>query len=199
MSSELLLAACSAGVIHTLAGPDHYLPLITAARAGSWSDRRTLVTTALCGLLHCASAFALLAVGVACTGGIATLADGETARSAMTSWILIATGAALLVMALRQHTRTLGAGLAWPFYLVFVLGPCEWMLPAGAAAWAEGGFVNALVVCALFAVATLLTMLVAVWVGGRGLARLPLHNQRAAMGLAGATTLGCGVAMTFGF
>lgn len=198
MQSELLLAACGAGVLHTLAGPDHYLPLIATARAASWSERRALTTTVACGLLHCGSAFALLVVGMLCSVGVAALAPGESMRANLAASLMIALGIAVLVTALRPRTRALGQGRAWPFLVLFALGPCEWLLPAGAAGFARDGFPGALEVCSVFTAATLATMVAAVFVGMRGLARLPLPTPRVAGALAGSTTLACGIAMLLG-
>jgi nickel/cobalt exporter len=50
----LCLSAISVGAIHTLLGPDHYVPLVAMARAGSWSRLKTLGVTAACGLGHVA-------------------------------------------------------------------------------------------------------------------------------------------------
>ncbi len=52
----LTLAAISTGVIHTLWGPDHYLPLAAAAKAEAWSQRKIVNITILCGLGHVLSA-----------------------------------------------------------------------------------------------------------------------------------------------
>jgi len=55
MSSELvvlMVTAASVGLIHTLIGPDHYLPFIVMAKARKWSPLRTGWITLLCGLGH---------------------------------------------------------------------------------------------------------------------------------------------------
>lgn len=53
MSHELVIltvTAASVGLIHTLIGPDHYLPFIVLAKARNWSVLRTGWITFLCGL-----------------------------------------------------------------------------------------------------------------------------------------------------
>lgn len=47
-----LLAASAAGIgfVHTLLGPDHYIPFVAMSRAGGWSLRKTALITSLCGL-----------------------------------------------------------------------------------------------------------------------------------------------------
>ena len=68
LNGEVLLllgAAVSVAFVHTVAGPDHYLPFVAMARAGSWSRARTIWITALCGLGHDGSS--LLGTPIAAT------------------------------------------------------------------------------------------------------------------------------------
>ena len=53
----LVTASAGVGVLHTLLGPDHYLPLLALGRARRWSSKRTLVMTAVAGLAHCLASF----------------------------------------------------------------------------------------------------------------------------------------------
>ena len=191
MNWSLLLLALSVGVVHTLRGPDHYLPLLGLAKARDWSLRRALGMTVACGLVHCASSFLVLAVAMSLLGSVAGIAWGTQIAAAG----LIATGLALAVTGLRAP-RERAFSLA--FVLVFALGPCEWLLPSGAAAWAEGGFGAALLVSLAFSLATTLTMAAMVAVGMVGLPRVALGWRRAAHGLAGAVCVGCGLAMWVG-
>ena len=46
----LVLTALSIGCIHTLLGPDHYLPFVAMSAARRWTRRKTLLVTALCGV-----------------------------------------------------------------------------------------------------------------------------------------------------
>ena len=41
----LLMSAGTIGVIHTLLGPDHYLPFIVLSKARNWTRTRTLWIT----------------------------------------------------------------------------------------------------------------------------------------------------------
>ena len=62
MSHELVIltvTAASVGLIHTLIGPDHYLPFIVLAKARNWSVLRTSWITFLCGLGHMSSSVVL--------------------------------------------------------------------------------------------------------------------------------------------
>ena len=45
-------SAASVGFIHTILGPDHYLPLVAMARTNGWSGPKTATYTAFCGFSH---------------------------------------------------------------------------------------------------------------------------------------------------
>ena len=45
-------SAASVGFIHTILGPDHYLPLVAMAKTNGWSGPRTATYTAFCGFSH---------------------------------------------------------------------------------------------------------------------------------------------------
>ncbi len=55
MSEEmfaLLIASASIGFVHTLFGPDHYLPFIMMSRAQGWTKIKTAWVTFLSGVGH---------------------------------------------------------------------------------------------------------------------------------------------------
>ena len=61
----LLVAAISISVLHTLTGPDHYIPFIAIGKAKKWSLRRTIFWTIVCGIGHVMSSVLLALGGVA--------------------------------------------------------------------------------------------------------------------------------------
>ncbi len=48
-TAALLVTAATIGFLHTLLGPDHYLPFVAMARAGGCSLRKTELVTIHCG------------------------------------------------------------------------------------------------------------------------------------------------------
>ncbi len=62
--SALVITAASIGFLHTVLGPDHYLPFIMMSWARKWSRVKTIVITFLCGLGHIASSVVLGLIGV---------------------------------------------------------------------------------------------------------------------------------------
>ena len=77
----LAITAASIGVVHTLVGPDHYLPFVVLARARGWSLARTSVITLLCGVGHVAGSVVLGLVGIALGLAVSRLEAVEAWRA----------------------------------------------------------------------------------------------------------------------
>ena len=45
-------SAASIGFVHTILGPDHYLPLVAMAKTNGWSGPKTASYVAICGISH---------------------------------------------------------------------------------------------------------------------------------------------------
>jgi hypothetical protein len=88
----LLGAAATIGAVHTILGPDHYLPFVALARARRWSTGKTAAITALCGLGHVAGSVALGLVGIAAGVTLNRLEFIEGARGEVAAWLLVAFG-----------------------------------------------------------------------------------------------------------
>lgn len=88
----LLLTALSLGFIHTLLGPDHYLPFIVLSRARKWSLAKTLWITALSGLGHIGGSVLLGITGVALGISLSKLELIEEMRGNLVAWMLIVFG-----------------------------------------------------------------------------------------------------------
>jgi len=107
VTGALLLGATAAsvGLIHTLAGPDHYLPFTVLARARGWTVARTTWITALCGLGHVLSSVVLGFIGVWAGVEIARLTGVESLRGHVASWGLLVFGAVYAAWGLRRALR----------------------------------------------------------------------------------------------
>ncbi len=108
MSHELVIlmaTAASVALIHTLIGPDHYLPFIVLAKARNWSISRTSLITFLCGLGHVASSAILGLIGISFGLALANLELTESYRGQIAAWLLTALGLVYLVWGLRQAFR----------------------------------------------------------------------------------------------
>lgn len=108
MSNELLIlvgTAASLGFIHTLIGPDHYLPFVAMARIGRWSTTKTALVTFLCGIGHVLSSILLGFVGITLGLAVTRLAAFESARGEIAAWLLIAFGLTYFVWGLHRAIR----------------------------------------------------------------------------------------------
>jgi sulfite exporter TauE/SafE len=97
--------AAALGLVHTLIGPDHYLPFIVMSKSRRWSHARTAVITFLCGLGHILSSVVLGLVGVALGIAVFKLQAIEHFRGNLAAWVLIAFGVTYLVWGLHRAFR----------------------------------------------------------------------------------------------
>jgi nickel/cobalt transporter (NicO) family protein len=229
---QLLIAtAFWIGLIHTLAGPDHYLPFVVMGRARRWSTARTLAITLACGVAHVGSSVVLGLLGIALGVAVSRLQSVESVRGDIAAWLLIGFGLAYTVWGLRRafrggphtHTHLHDDGQAhvhehnhesghvhvheeggapsltpWVLFTVFVLGPCEPLIPllmypaVSHSAWGLG------LVTAVFGVTTIGTMLVIVRLSLAGIRLLPMRQlERFSHALAGAAIAVTGLAIRF--
>ena len=197
-SWSLLAAAFGVGVAHTLLGPDHYLPFIMLAKARGWSRLRTVVITSICGLGHIASSVVLGGLGIIFGLAVAQIETVESGRGPLAAWALVFFGAAYALWGLRHalrkskgieahthgddvhihshglashgHEHKIGANTTfWTLFIIFVLGPCEPLIPLFALPASQGRWDLALATAAVFALATLVSMVGATLAGLEGL------------------------------
>ena len=89
-------------MVHTILGPDHYLPFIVIARARNWSLRKTLFISFLCGLGHVLSSVVLGFIGIALGIAVFKLEGVESFRGGLAAWLLIIFGFAYFVWGVRR-------------------------------------------------------------------------------------------------
>lgn len=242
MSSEqamLALAALGVGIVHTLLGPDHYLPFIALARSRGWTLRHTLAVTLVCGVGHVAGSILLGVLGLALGWRLADIAWWEMARGALAGWMLVGFGLAYLAWGLRQALRrrphshlhvhadgtahshehshlaehahphevavrgstrgALAGTTAWALFVIFILGPCEPLIPLLLYPAAGGNAASVALVVVLFSLSTLGTMSIVVLLATRGLARVRSGPwERWGHAAAGLVVVACGLAIQLG-
>jgi len=183
MNHAILLLICSAfpiGFIHTLTGPDHYLPFIALAKARGWSMRKTGIITTICGIGHVMSAVILGLVGVALGYTLTKISFIADFRNNIAAWVLIGFGVAYFIWGLRTafqrkryqhvndvshhdhihfHKKTWKELTPWLLFIIFVLGPCEQLIPLIMYPAIKGFYLDVFYISVLFGVATIFTML----------------------------------------
>ncbi len=103
--SLLLGTAASIGLIHTLLGPDHYVPFVALARSRRWTLRRALGVTAVCGVGHVVGSIALGVLGIGLGWALGHLVAIEELRGAIAGWLLIGFGLAYTAWGIRRALR----------------------------------------------------------------------------------------------
>jgi sulfite exporter TauE/SafE len=108
----LSVTAVSIGFIHTLLGPDHYLPFIVLSEAKKWSLRKTMIITFFCGLGHVMSSVILGLIGIAVGISVHKLTAIESFRGNIAAWLFIAFGLVYMIISIRilyrkkKHTHS---------------------------------------------------------------------------------------------
>ena len=103
--SLLVLTAFSVGFLHTILGPDHYLPFVALARCNKWTARKTVLITALCGMGHIVGSVLIGAIGLLLGTLIFQIESIESFRGDTAAWLLIGFGIAYLTWGVVRAVR----------------------------------------------------------------------------------------------
>ncbi|MFA5164994.1 MAG: hypothetical protein WC481_05460 [Candidatus Omnitrophota bacterium] len=207
MSNETLALAATAaslGFIHTLAGPDHYVPFIMIAKARNWSLAKTAFVTFLCGVGHILSAVLLGIIGLGFGFALSRIEAFDSIRDNIAAWLFIAFGLVYFVWGVRKafrdrhghsHGHEGSANITpWVLFTIFVFGPCEVLIPLLMYPAARNSLMDAAYVTMIFGAVTIATMLGIVMVSMFGFNLLPLGKlERYTHALAGLAIVVCGV------
>ena len=233
MSRQILvlcLTAASIGFIHTLFGPDHYLPFVVMSKARGWSLRKTAVITFLCGLGHILSSVILGFIGVAFGIAVMKLQIFEGFRGNLAAWALITFGFLYFVWGMHQALKNKkhshlhfhknlkthshkhshlgehahvhdekGRNITpWILFTIFVLGPCEPLIPILMYPAAKESLLGLLSVIFVFGGITIATMMSIVIISSVGINLLPFGKlERYTHALAGSVICLSGLAIQF--
>lgn len=181
--NALLTGSLTLSLLHALI-PSHWLPFVTIGKTEQWSQRQTLMVTALAGLSHTLST-TLLGILVSLAGW--QLADSyhDLSERAI-PLLLLSLGLWYLMQHLRHHhahdhldvnavqkKRSFGA-LLFSLIIAMFLSPCleieAYFLSAGAKGWPA-----VLTVALIYNTITLSGMLLMVLLGRHGLQRVDAH------------------------
>ena len=227
----LAATAASIGLVHTLIGPDHYVPFIALAGARKWSLSKTLGITAVCGVGHVLGSVVLGGLGILLGLALGGLEWFEGFRGEIAGWLLLGFGLAYMAWGLRQayrnrphshwhshgdvthdhlhthheahahlHEKPAAArSLApWLIFVIFVLGPCEPLIPLLMYPAARESLAGVIMVSVVFGAVTVATMLLAVFLSVLGLRNIKLKPfERYGHALAGGAILVCGLSVAF--
>lgn len=103
--TALLASAASIALIHTVLGPDHYLPFIVIGKARNWSLTKTAWVTGLSGVGHVLSSVVLGFIGIAAGIALKKLEITESVRGGLAAWMLTAFGLVYGIWGLQRAVR----------------------------------------------------------------------------------------------
>jgi len=101
----LSVTAVSLGFIHTILGPDHYLPFIVLSEARKWTTKKTMFITFLCGLGHVLSSVILGLIGITVGISVHKLVAVESFRGNIAAWLFITFGLVYMIISIQNLYR----------------------------------------------------------------------------------------------
>ena len=101
----LLVTAASVGFIHTILGPDHYIPFIFLAKARNWSIQKTIFITSVCGIGHVLSSVVIGLLGIGFGIAVSELEIIESSRGEVAGYLLIGFGLAYLIWGVKKAIK----------------------------------------------------------------------------------------------
>jgi ABC-type nickel/cobalt efflux system permease component RcnA len=104
-NNAILLTAASLGFLHTVLGPDHYIPFVALSKARCWSRTRTAVVTFLCGVGHVGSSVLIGLAGIALGTSVSRLQWFEGLRGDTAGWLLLSFGLAYMLWGIKKAIR----------------------------------------------------------------------------------------------
>jgi hypothetical protein len=228
MSTEmqaLILTAISIACLHTLTGPDHYLPFIALSKTRGWSIGKTIGWTITCGMGHVLSSVILGLGGAALGWSLHKISWLENVRGGIAGWVMLFFGLLYMLWgfyrlyknkphkhfdmdndgSLYVYEHQHGSAVApqerfrvtpWVMFIIFVLGPCEPMIPLLYFPAAQNSWYGMIILIIVYTTCTLVTMLLMVLLGYFGIAFASTQkSERYVHVLGGVTIFICGVGM----
>jgi len=231
MSNEIMIlagTAASIGFLHTLFGPDHYLPFIFMAKARKWTMFKTSWVTIACGIGHVGSSVLLGILGYLFGIALVKLELFEGVRGDLAAWAFVLFGLVYFIWGIRravnnkphkhrhihqdgsvhvhEHTHTNDHDhvhktniTPWILFTIFVLGPCEPLIPVLMYPASETSTSGMVFIAVVFSLVTISTMLGIVLLATYGLSFVKFGKlERYTHALAGAIVLLSGIAILSG-
>ena len=194
----LFVSAASLGFVHTILGPDHYVPFIVLSKARQWSSNKTMWITFISGVGHVGSSILIGMIGIALGFSLNKLEYFESFRGEMVGWMLFAFGIGYTIYGLYKYLKNVDHMhlpkflipkkirdlqhlptderekdntklTPWILFLIFVFGPCEVLIPMLIFPAYKNSTFGMVTVALIFGIATVLTMMVAVYIGHKGI------------------------------
>ncbi|HJL92937.1 MAG TPA: sulfite exporter TauE/SafE family protein [Woeseiaceae bacterium] len=223
----LISTAAFVAFFHTLIGPDHYLVFVALGKARNWSLSKTLKYTSLCGIGHIMSSIIIGMIGIFLGIELIKLVNLEESRGIISGWALLFFGFVYFVWGLRKsnqqnlhkkfdkykeedihkndkdrlllkQTKERFNFTPWAVFIIFVLGPCEALIPLFMYPAIETNMKLVILIALVFGIVTLVTMLIAVFVVMKGLQFVQFNSiEKYSHAIAGASIMMCAFVINF--
>lgn len=221
--NTLLYTAFFIGTVHTFIGVDHYLPFVVLSKSNMWSIKKTMLIVFICGLGHVLSSVVLGFIGLGISSSLSTLVGIEDVRGTLATYFIIVFGLCYTIYALRKlylnkpHTHIINGqeimhdhhdsksindhvhknnNVLWGLFILFVLGPCEPLIPILMYPAATLNLSALISVTLVFSVSTISMMLGLTLLGVKGLEFIKIKSlEKYGETLAGLAITLCGVLM----
>ena len=212
----LISTAALIAFIHTIIGPDHYLIFVALGKARDWSTLKTLKYTTICGVGHILSSVIIGFIGIFFGIELVKLVNLEESRGLLSEWTLLFFGLIYFVWGLRKirihknkknisnknsyiNSQKKGFNITpWTLFIVFVLGPCEALIPLFMYPAIEADMMLVFQVAFVFGIVTLVTMLLSVFLLMKGLNIFKFNSfEKYSHVIAGASIMLCAIAINF--
>jgi sulfite exporter TauE/SafE len=228
MQSEmevLIIAAISIACLHTVTGPDHYLPFIALSKSRGWSFAKTLGWTIVCGCGHVWSSVLLGLGGAAIGWSLSKISWMENVRGGIAGWVMLVFGFIYGIWGLyrayknnphkhfdlqedgaiyvyeHKHDEAVAPQdrhkvTPWVMFIIFILGPCEPMIPLLYFPAVKNSWSGMVILITIYTLVTLLTMVTMVVLGYLGITFVKTEKiERYIHALGGLTIFICGAGM----
>jgi hypothetical protein len=228
MQSEmevLIIAAISIACLHTVTGPDHYLPFIALSKSRGWSFAKTLGWTIVCGCGHVWSSVLLGLGGAAIGWSLSKISWMENVRGGIAGWVMLGFGFIYGIWGLyrayknnphkhfdlqedgaifvyeHKHDEAVAPQdrhkvTPWVMFIIFILGPCEPMIPLLYFPAVKNSWSGMVILITIYTLVTLLTMVTMVVLGYLGITFVKTEKiERYIHALGGLTIFICGAGM----
>jgi VIT1/CCC1 family predicted Fe2+/Mn2+ transporter len=105
MNNEMILLFMSTGgiaLLHTLLGPDHFLPFVALGKVRNWSIKKLSAVTLAFGFAHTLGTVLLGFIGIRIGASVKSLMHIENLRGDFDAWALVVLGFTYMVWGLKR-------------------------------------------------------------------------------------------------
>ena len=168
-------SAASIGFVHTILGPDHYLPLVAMAKTNGWSAPKTASYVAVCGTFHLLGTILVGALAIFLGLAYLNVETVQSLRTDFAGWFLLSFGAIYFAWgmnwAIREGKRSRGSSVfdnqknapfvrctAFAPFVFLIFGPCVPLIQLTSSEEVDSNWFTSVLVLSVLCVTTILLL-----------------------------------------